>query len=93
MIGYKTHKLKSSRLIKLSLANLKSPTKFCYPQTQNIDKTYFINMKDIFYCAAEGSYTKFHIAHSEPIFVSRNLRSFEELLARQVLYVPITHAW
>lgn len=48
---------------------------------KDIDKTYFINMKDVLYCEAEGSYTKFFIAHSDPIFVSRNLRSYEELLA------------
>lgn len=48
---------------------------------KDIDKTYFVNMKDILYCEAEGSYTKFYIANSDPIFVSRNLRSYEELLA------------
>ena len=48
---------------------------------KDIDKTYFIRMNDILYCEAEGSYTKFYISNSEPIFVSRNLRSYEELLA------------
>ena len=48
---------------------------------KDIDKTYFIKMNDILYCEAEGSYTKFYISNSEPIFVSRNLRSYEELLA------------
>jgi two-component system, LytTR family, response regulator len=48
---------------------------------KDIDKTYFIKMDDILYCEAEGSYTKFYISNSEPIFVSRNLRSYEELLA------------
>ena len=48
---------------------------------KDIDKTYFIKMSDILYCEAEGSYTKFYIANSDPIFVSRNLRSYEELLA------------
>jgi two-component system, LytTR family, response regulator len=48
---------------------------------KDIDKTYFIKMEDILYCEAEGSYTKFYISNSEPIFVSRNLRSYEELLA------------
>jgi two-component system, LytTR family, response regulator len=48
---------------------------------KDIDKTYFIKMNDILYCEAEGSYTKFYICNSEPIFVSRNLRSYEELLA------------
>lgn len=48
---------------------------------KDIDKTYFIKVEDILYCEAEGSYTKFYISNSEPIFVSRNLRSYEELLA------------
>jgi two-component system LytT family response regulator len=47
---------------------------------RDIDKTYFIKMNDILYCEAEGSYTKFHLVNSEPIFVSRNLRYYEELL-------------
>ncbi len=48
---------------------------------KDIDKTYFIKMDDILYCEAEGSYTKFYLTNAEPIFVSRNLRSYEELLA------------
>jgi two-component system, LytTR family, response regulator len=48
---------------------------------KDIDKTYFVNMNDILYCEAEGSYTKFYLSNAEPIFVSRNLRSYEELLA------------
>ncbi len=48
---------------------------------KDIDKTYFVNVKDILYCEAEGSYTKFYLSNAEPIFVSRNLRSYEELLA------------
>ena len=48
---------------------------------KDIDKTYFIKIDDIIYCEAEGSYTKFYIGNSEPVFVSRNLRSYEEMLA------------
>lgn len=47
---------------------------------RDIDKTYFINIKDIIYCMAEGAYTKFYIYNSDPILVSHNLRSYEELL-------------
>jgi two-component system LytT family response regulator len=47
---------------------------------KDIDKTYFVNIKDIIYCQAEGAYTKFYINNSEPILVSHNLRSYEELL-------------
>jgi two-component system LytT family response regulator len=48
---------------------------------KDIDKTYFIRVDDILYCEAEGSYAKFYLNNSEPIFVSRNLRYYEELLA------------
>jgi two-component system, LytTR family, response regulator len=48
---------------------------------KDIDKTYFVNINEILYCEAEGSYTKFYITNNDPIFVSRNLRSYEELLA------------
>jgi two-component system, LytTR family, response regulator len=47
---------------------------------KDIDKTYFVKINDILFCEAEGSYTKFYIAHSEPIMVSHNLRSYEEML-------------
>lgn len=48
---------------------------------KDIDKTYFIKINDILFCEAEGSYTKFYIENNETIFVSRNLHSYEELLA------------
>lgn len=48
---------------------------------KDIDKTYFIKISDILFCEAEGSYTKFYISNNETIFVSRNLHSYEELLA------------
>lgn len=48
---------------------------------KDVDKTYFIKVNDILYCEAEGSYTKFYLSNAEPLFVSRNLRSYEELLA------------
>ncbi|MBL7749291.1 MAG: response regulator transcription factor [Chitinophagaceae bacterium] len=48
---------------------------------KDVDKTYFIRISDILYCEAEGSYTRFYLSGAEPLFVSRNLRSYEELLA------------
>ena len=48
---------------------------------KDIDKTYFIRMNDILYCEAEGAYTKFYLVNGDPVFVSRNLRSYEELLS------------
>ena len=48
---------------------------------KDTDKIYFIKMNDILFCKAEGAYTKFYLADSSSIFVSRNVGSFEELLA------------
>ncbi|GGD82274.1 DNA-binding response regulator [Emticicia aquatilis] len=48
---------------------------------KDIEKTYFLKINDILFCEAEGSYTKFYLVNGETIFVSRNLRSYEELLA------------
>ena len=47
---------------------------------KDIEKTYFIKIMDILYCEAEGAYTKFYLVNSDPILVSRNLRSYEEVL-------------
>jgi two-component system LytT family response regulator len=48
---------------------------------KDTDKIYFIKMHDILFCKAEGAYTKFYLTNANPIFVSRNVGSFEELLA------------
>lgn len=48
---------------------------------KDIDKTYFIKTTDILFCEAEGSYTKFYLSNSEPIFVSHNLRYYEDMLS------------
>ncbi len=48
---------------------------------KDMEKTYFVKMKDVLFCEAEGAYTKFNIANTEPIFVSKNLRFYEDLLS------------
>lgn len=48
---------------------------------KDVEKTYFIQVQDIIYCQAEGSYTRFYLVNNESVFVSRNLRSYEELLS------------
>ncbi|MBK8819249.1 MAG: response regulator transcription factor [Saprospiraceae bacterium] len=48
---------------------------------KDTDKTYFIKVCDILYCIAEGAYTKFIVSDGDPIFMSRNLRVYEEMLA------------
>jgi two-component system, LytTR family, response regulator len=47
---------------------------------KDLDTTYFVKISDIMYCMAEGAYTQFFIRHSDPILVSKNLHSYEELL-------------
>jgi two-component system, LytTR family, response regulator len=48
---------------------------------KDMDATYFVKIRDIMYCMAEGAYTQFFLRQGDPILVSRNLHSFEELLA------------
>ncbi|MEZ5046399.1 MAG: LytTR family DNA-binding domain-containing protein [Chitinophagaceae bacterium] len=47
---------------------------------KDAENTYFYNIKDILYCEANGTYTKFYFEHNDPILVSKNLREYENLL-------------
>jgi two-component system LytT family response regulator len=47
---------------------------------KDLDTTYFIEVNDILYCLAEGAYTKFFVRNADPILVSHNLHSYEEML-------------
>lgn len=47
---------------------------------KDLDTTYFIDVSDILYCLAEGAYTQFFIRNADPILVSHNLRSYDEML-------------
>lgn len=47
---------------------------------KDLDTTYFVKISDIMYCMAEGAYTQFFVLQSDPILVSKNLHSYEELL-------------
>jgi two-component system, LytTR family, response regulator len=42
--------------------------------------TYFVKVKDILFCRAEGTYTQFYISQSDPILISKNLKEYETLL-------------
>lgn len=48
---------------------------------KDLDSTYFVKVKDILYCIAEGAYTQVFVIGSDPILVSRNLHAHEEMLA------------
>lgn len=45
------------------------------------EASYFVKVADILYCEAEGSYTKFYLLNNSPIVISKNLSTYEELLA------------
>jgi two-component system, LytTR family, response regulator len=47
---------------------------------KDLDTTYFVKINDVMYCMAEGAYTQFFVRQSDPILVSKNLHSYEELL-------------
>lgn len=47
---------------------------------KDLEKIYFIKVADIFYCEAEGTYTKFFVHNSEPVLVSKNLKEYESIL-------------
>ncbi len=48
---------------------------------KDVNTTYFIKVNDILYCMADGAYTQFFLVQADPILVSRNLSTHEELLA------------
>jgi two-component system, LytTR family, response regulator len=45
------------------------------------EASYFVKVSDILYCEAEGSYTKFYFNTEKPIVISKNLSTYEDLLA------------
>lgn len=44
------------------------------------DAAYFIKIKDIVCCEAEGPYTRFYIEQMQPLIISKNLKEYETLL-------------
>jgi two-component system LytT family response regulator len=47
---------------------------------KDIDNTHFVKIKDILYCEAEGTYTRFYLTNKPPIFVSKNLKEYADIL-------------
>lgn len=45
------------------------------------EASYFVKIADILFCEAEGSYTKFYLSGSNPIVISKNLSTYEDLLS------------
>jgi two-component system LytT family response regulator len=47
---------------------------------KDIDNIYFLKLNDIFFCEAEGTYTRFYISDKNPVLVSKNLKEYESIL-------------
>jgi len=54
--------------------------KICLATSDGIE---FINIQDIVYCEANGSYTNFHLTNGTTILVSKNLKEYETILSDQ----------
>ena len=54
--------------------------KICLATSDGIE---FINIQDIVYCEANGSYTNFHLTNGNTILVSKNLKEYETILTDQ----------
>lgn len=53
---------------------------------------HIVDMDDILWCAAEGSYTRFVLLNNEEILVSKNLKSYEEYMHGPA-FVRIHHSY
>jgi two-component system, LytTR family, response regulator len=47
---------------------------------KDIEASYFVKVTDVLYCEAEGSYTKFYLLNNNPILISKNLSTYDEIL-------------
>jgi two-component system LytT family response regulator len=54
--------------------------KICLATSDGIE---FINIQDIVYCEANGSYTNFYLTNGATILVSKNLKEYETILTDQ----------
>lgn len=54
--------------------------KICLATSEGFE---FINVNDIIYCKAEGSYTTFILKNTEKLLVSKHLKAYEDLLLEQ----------
>lgn len=73
-------------------ANLKAQIDFLLQQVQgkpdpekrivlkDIHNVFFVRVREILFCEAERTYTRFYLENHEPILVSRNLKEYESIL-------------
>ena len=70
------------RKLEALMSNLGSSgkKKICLATNEGIE---FINILDIMYCEANGSYTNFYLTNGTTILVSKNLKEYETVLSDQ----------
>ena len=69
---------KQIRVLEERLNNVnQEPNKIVLSDSESI---YLVKVGDILWCSAEGSYTKFKLTDGSEILVSKNLKSYEEIL-------------
>ena len=77
----KKNQIQTSRQLDLLLKNIGGQTeqrrKICLSTAEGLE---FINVEDITYCEANGSYTNFYIKPDIKLVVSKNLKEYEQLL-------------
>lgn len=80
----KKNKAVYKKQLETLMLNLKSQkpnlNKICLATSDGFE---FIEINDIIYCKAEGSYTIFKLKNSEKLLVSKNLKEYENLLLEQ----------
>ncbi|XOV93407.1 MAG: LytR/AlgR family response regulator transcription factor [Bacteroidota bacterium] len=71
----------SNDQVELLLKNIRTEQpqrrKICLATSDGLE---FINVEDIIYCEASGSYTNFHLKGDKLILVSKNLKEYEHML-------------
>lgn len=63
--------------------------KLAVPTAEGMD---FIDIRDIVYCEAEGSYTRLYLDGGSPMLVSKGLKDFEQILDAQ-FYCRVHHSF
>ncbi|RYZ52220.1 MAG: LytTR family transcriptional regulator [Sphingobacteriales bacterium] len=79
-----------NKVVKLKAKNLEIPlirtVKADLLTIVSLDRTDFIEVKDILFCMAEGRYTTFHLLGGKKIMSSKNLGEYEKQLDGSLFY-------
>lgn len=67
--------------LKILLKNIKQQPELSKICLSTFDGIEFVNIRDILYCEANGSYTDFKLNNGQKLLVSKHLKEYENLLA------------